>query len=348
MGKRAAVIPLVLLILAALLGWRVSVQDRRKHAPSGGSATIEGTETVVASKIAGRLEALSVDDGDRVKARQVVGRLECSEQQAALAAAQARLTGAQAQHEVAEAAVEQSRRQTDVAKAQIGGARAQEHVLKVDRERAGRDLDRMTRLHREGATSEVDLDNTSTRARTLTEQQQVISASIRTAMASSSAAAAGVRTALAQAAAAASQLVAAKADLERAQLAAAECNLIAPRDGIVTERLHEPGAVLPAAARVLTVVDLATVKLTFFVPDAELGRVKIGAAAEVRVDAYPKRAFTGKVRRIASEAEFTPRDVQTREDRDRLVYAVEVELENGEGLLRAGMPADVTLPGTGR
>ena len=87
-------------------------------------------------------------------------------------------------------------------------------------------------------------------------------------------------------------------------------------------------------------------KAIFFVPDAELGRVSLGAPAELRVDAYVGRVFTGKVRRIASEAEFTPRDVQTREDRDRLVYAVEIEVDNADGALRAGMPGDVTLPGT--
>ena len=70
--------------------------------------------------------------------------------------------------------------------------------------------------------------------------------------------------------------------------------------------------------------------------------------AELRVDAFGDRVFTGTVRRIAAEAEFTPRNVQTREDRDRLVYAVEIEVANPEGDLRAGMPGQVTIPGTGR
>ncbi len=93
-------------------------------------------------------------------------------------------------------------------------------------------------------------------------------------------------------------------------------------------------------------IDLATVKATFFLPNAELARARIGAPAEVRVDTYPGRVFAGTVRHVASEAEFTPRNVQTREDRDRLVYAVEVVLENAAGELRAGMPAEVILPGT--
>jgi len=230
----------------------------------------------------------------------------------------------------------------------VQSAQAQERVLAVDRERATRDLGRASRLRAEGATSEVDLDNSTTRSRGLAEQEHVVGAGIRTALAGSSAAQAGVRTATAQIAAAAAALEVARADLQRAGLAVAECRLVAPRDGVVTERLHEPGAVLPAAARVLSIVDLSTVKVSFFVPDAEIGRVRLGAPAEVRADAFADKVFPGTVRRIASEAEFTPRDVQTREDRDRLVYAVEVEVENAAGLLRSGMPADVTLPGTGR
>ena len=348
MGKRAVLIPVVLLVLAGLLGWRIRAQGQRRHAPTGGSATIEGTDTVVASKIAGRLIELSVDKGDRVKAGQVVGRLECSDQDAALLAARARLGGAEAQREVAQAAEAQARKNTAVADAQVHSAQAQEKVLAVDRERAGRDLARAARLRAEGATSEVDLDNSTTRSRGLAEQEHVASAGIRTALASSSAAQAGVRTATAQIAAAAAALEVARADLQRAELSVAECRLVAPRDGVVTERLHEPGAVLPAAARVLSIVDLSKVKVSFFVPDAEIGRVRLGAPAEVRADAFADKVFAGTVRRIASEAEFTPRDVQTREDRDRLVYAVEVEVENAAGLLRSGMPADVTLPGTGR
>jgi HlyD family secretion protein len=348
MGKRAALIPVVLLVLVGLLAWRVRVQEQRKHAPTGGSTTIEGTETEVESKIPGRLVELTVDKGDRVKAGQRVGRIECKDPEAALAAAKARLEGCEAQREAAEAAQKQAQRSVGVARAQIVGARAQQHVLAVDRALAQRNLDRLQKLAAAGAATSVDLDSTSTRARNLGEQAHVADASIRTALATSAATAAGVQTAQAQIAVAQAQLLAARADVDRADLSVAECNLVAPRDGVVTERLREPGAVLPAGARVLTVVDLSTVKLSFFVPDAELGRVHMGAPAEVRVDAFPGRVWKGKVRSIASEAEFTPRDVQTREDRDRLVYAVEVEVQNPDGSLRAGMPGDVALPGTER
>jgi HlyD family secretion protein len=348
MSKRAVAIPVVLLALGGLLGWRVHLQEAKRHAPTSGSTTVEGTETIVASKIASRLVQLDVREGDRVKAGQVIGRLECRDQEAALAAARARLAAAEAQRAVADAAVKQAEKSAKVADAQAAAARAQEQVILVDQERAEKDLDRTANLHAAGAVSDSAFDNETLRAKSVVRQRSLIVANERTAQASSAASQAAVQTAAAQVAAAGAQLEAARADVDRAQLAADECRLTAPRDGVVTERLYEPGAVLPAGARVLTVLDLSTVKLVFFVPNAELGRVALGAPAELSVDAYPGRVFQGKVRRIASQAEFTPRDVQTREDRDRLVYAVEIEIDNPDGALRAGMPGDVTLPGTAR
>lgn len=348
MNKRAVLIPVVLLGLAGLLGWRVRAEGARKHAPTGGSTTVEGTTTVVASKIGSRLVELSVREGDRVKAGQIVGRLECRDQEATLAAARARLAAAEAQREVASSSVAQAQKSAQVADAQIAAARAQEQVLLVDQERSEKDLGRTTSLHASGVVSDSAFDNETLRAKSIGRQRALIVANERTAQASSAASQAAVKTAAVQVAAVAAQLEAARADVQRAELGAEECRLFAPREGIVTERLHEPGAVVAPGARVLTVIDLSTVKLTFFVPNAELGRVTLGAPAELRVDAHAGRVFTGKVRRIASEAEFTPRDVQTREDRDRLVYAVEIEIDNADGALRAGMPGDITLPGTGR
>ena len=98
----------------------------------------------------------------------------------------------------------------------------------------------------------------------------------------------------------------------------------------------------------LTLVDTREVKATFYLANRELGAATPGRPAEVTADAYPKRKFAAKVRRVATSAEFTPRNVQTREDRDRLVYAVEVTVDNEDGALRPGMPVEIVLPGTGR
>ncbi|MEZ4465208.1 MAG: efflux RND transporter periplasmic adaptor subunit [bacterium] len=97
----------------------------------------------------------------------------------------------------------------------------------------------------------------------------------------------------------------------------------------------------------LVLLDLRRVTATFYLPNAELGAARAGAPVEVTADAWPDRRFTGTVAQVGLAAEFTPRNVQTREDRDRLVYPVEVTLENPDGALRPGMPVEVALLGTG-
>jgi HlyD family secretion protein len=95
-------------------------------------------------------------------------------------------------------------------------------------------------------------------------------------------------------------------------------------------------------------VDIHEVKATFYLPNAELAAARPGAKAKVIADAWPDLVFEGVVRTVATKAEFTPRNIQTRSDRDRLVYPVEVWIENREAKLRPGMPVQVVLPGTER
>jgi HlyD family secretion protein len=152
----------------------------------------------------------------------------------------------------------------------------------------------------------------------------------------------------AQAAAAAAQVRAGEASVVRARLLAGECEIHAPRDADVATLPHEAGELVSPGAVLVRLVDLSEVTATFYLPNAETSAVKPGARAVVVADAWPDEEFEGTVRTVALEAEFTPRNIQTRTDRDRLVYPVEVTVKNRDGKLRAGMPVQVTLPGTGR
>ncbi len=161
------------------------------------------------------------------------------------------------------------------------------------------------------------------------------------------AAAAGARASLDLVAAREQELAAARASLAQAEAALrlalavrANAVLTSPISGVVLSRSVEPGEVIGAGVPVLTVADLGEVWLRIYVPEAQLGRVRIGQRAEVFVDAFPGRAFPARVTEIAGEAEFTPRNVATREERAKLVFAVRLGLSNPEGLLKPGMPAD--------
>jgi len=162
------------------------------------------------------------------------------------------------------------------------------------------------------------------------------------------AAVAAIQASGAQAVAAEAQMKAAEAMLVRARLLADDCLLRAPRDAVVDELPHEPGELVPAGQLLVRLVDLAEVKATFYLPNAELAAARPGGRATVVADAWPGDRFEGVVRTVAAQAEFTPRNIQTRTDRDRLVYPVEVTVSNPEGKLRPGMPVQVTLAAAGK
>lgn len=119
--------------------------------------------------------------------------------------------------------------------------------------------------------------------------------------------------------------------------------LRSPMAGVVVSRSVEVGDLVAAGAPVLTVADLTRPYLRVYVAETDLGRVKLGQPVEVRVDAFPERVFRGAVAEISDRAEFTPGNVQTREERVKLVFAVKVELSNPDGVLKPGLPADAVL-----
>jgi len=210
-------------------------------------------------------------------------------------------------------------------------------------------------VHSKGAASEQILDRAETQVSGIQQQLEALKANVSAADAKASAVAGVEQSARKQvelarikAAGTNEELTGAEAARDRAAVAVAECELRAPRDGYVQSRNFEPGEVVMPGSRVLTLVDIREVEATFYLPNAELDDAAVGRQVRVEADAYPDRFFEGTVQRVAVSAEFTPRNVQTREDRDRLVYAVEARIPNPEGLLRPGMPVEISIPGTAR
>jgi HlyD family secretion protein len=126
--------------------------------------------------------------------------------------------------------------------------------------------------------------------------------------------------------------------------------LTAPRNGVITNRPANPGELATPGATLLSLGDLDRVTLTVFIPETQIGRVQVGQTARVEVDAYPGETFKGTVAFIKPEAEFTPKNIQTKEERVNLVFAVKITLDNADHRLKPGMPADAEIvsdPGTG-
>jgi HlyD family secretion protein len=147
----------------------------------------------------------------------------------------------------------------------------------------------------------------------------------------------------AQADAAEASVRALEAQVDNAKMWVSECIIRAPQAGVLERVYYDPGELVTVGAKIARLIDPQLANITFYLANADVDHARVGMTASVSADAYPGRKFVGKVKRIGLEAEFTPRNVQTRSDRDRLVYPVEVRVSEHDGLLRTGMQAVVTL-----
>ncbi|HET6440465.1 MAG TPA: efflux RND transporter periplasmic adaptor subunit [Anaeromyxobacter sp.] len=345
--RRVVVVLIVLVVvLGGLIAYRLWTQARALSAPSGGSGEIEGTVVELSSRVGARIVEVRVREGDPVKAGDLLLRLDCADPQAQVAEAAARVAAAQAQAAAAGVQVKASERTKVAAGASEEAARAQAEALRAQAEAAERQARRLARLTEDVPASSIDESQAS--ASGLAQQVEAARAQAEASAHQAQAAGLTAHASSAQAEAALAQVRAGQAELDRARLLAAECEVRAPRQAVVETLPHEAGELTAPGAVLVRLVDLSEVKATFYLPNAEVGGVRPGARAEVLADAFPGEVFLGTVRTVSLEAEFTPRNIQTRTDRDRLVYPVEVRLPNPAGKLRAGMPVQVILVGTGR
>jgi HlyD family secretion protein len=345
--KRVAIFfALVVIVLGAFLMVRLRMQARALHAASGGSAEIEGTQIDLASRVGNHIQRIHVHKGDAVKKDALLVTLDCADTRASVSELEARLRAALAQARAAELSSGAARGNRKVAASAKAAAEAQAAALAAQRDAALRQSKRLDKLADDVALSHRDQTRSSAEA--LDQQVRAMQAQAEANQDQMLSAGATWRASGAQAEAARESAQAIAANLERARLLAAECEVRAPRDGWVAEIPHEEGELVSPGAVLIRLIDLREVRATFYLPNAELAAVKPGAKVEAVADAYPGQRFHGRVRTVAFEAEFTPRNIQTRTDRDRLVYPIEVVLANDDGKLRAGMPVDIALVGTER
>jgi HlyD family secretion protein len=335
----------LVLVLAALLVARIRRQAAAESGPAGGSGEIEGIEVSLSARIAARVLALHAREGEAVKKGALLLTLDCADPVAQLADSEARIAAARAQLEAARSSTAASRRGRDAAASQSQASRSQAEALAAQRDLALRTARRFEQMA--DAAAEAARDESRSQAAALGHQATAAAAQASATRQQVAAAEASIAAAEAQVVAAESQLRAAEAGRDRVRILVEECEVAAPRDAVVEDLPHEPGELVPVGGTLATLVDLSEVRATFYLPNAELSAVRAGGAAEVLADAWPGERFTGRVITVSTRAEFTPRNIQTRSDRDRLVYPVEVAIPNPEGKLRPGMPVQVLLGSPG-
>lgn len=328
--KKKAVPAALVIAGAAAAAWFLLQPDDLPDGFASGNGRIEATEIDVAAKIPGRLRDIQVLEGDFVKSGQKVAQMDTDTLVAQRAEYAAKLE--QAVHAVDTAGAQVSVRKSDLATAEAVVVQREAEL-----DAAQRTLRRSEELSKEGAETMQKLDDDR--------------AKVRSAEAALSAAKAQVAAARAAIVAAETEVVGARAAVEAGKASVAritadieDSDLKAPREGRVQFKVSQPGEVLGAGGKVLNLVDLTDVYMTFFLPEAIAGRLAIGAEARIVLDAAPDWVIPAKVTFVADVAQYTPKTVETETERQKLMFRVRAHIP--EDLLREHMELVKTgLPG---
>lgn len=304
------------LSLIAIAGLALWWALRPAGLPAGivaGNGRIEATEINIATKTAGRVVEILAREGDFVQTGQVLARMDSDVLQAQQAEARAKVREAENAYRTAQSIVVQRRSEYVAAQARVA-----QHQAELGA--AEKRLQRSQRLVGEGATPQQEVDDN--RARVLG-----IKAAIATAEAQVAAAKAGIEAAKSQVVQAQSAIDAVKATVARLQADIDDSALKAPLAGRVQYRVAEPGEVLDAGGRVLNLVDLTDVYMTFFLPTEAAGKVALGSDIRLVFDALPGYVIPAKASFVASVAQFTPKTVETESERLKLMFRVRARID---------------------
>ncbi|MDX5363873.1 MAG: HlyD family efflux transporter periplasmic adaptor subunit [Pseudazoarcus pumilus] len=310
-GKAGWVAGAVVLIAAGAWWWLQPAADDERFAR--GNGRIEATEVDVAARAAGRVAEILVNEGDFVREAEMVARMDTKALEAQYAQARAEVANARSARESALALVAQ--RIADVAMAESVLIQA-EAELDVAR----RSSERLQNLLKQKATSAQQADDAVARARTA-------DASLRVAAARIAAAQAAVRAAEAQVEQGDAAIAATEAVVARLQTELEDAELRAPRAGRVQYRIVQPGEVIAGGGKVVSLVDIGDVYMTFFLPETVAGRVAIGSEVRIVLDAAPDFVIPAAVSFVASVAQFTPKTVETQSERQKMVFRVKARID---------------------
>ena len=312
---RRGLLGAALLVVAALayLLWQSSLPEKLPDGFASSNGRIEATEIDVATKVPGRILDELVDEGNLVTAGQVVAHMDIESLQAQRREAVAKLGMAKSAVDTARSTLAQ--RESEKAAAQSAVAqREAEHDL------ATKNLARGQELVKTGAMSKEDVD---TRRASLFSAK----AAVDSAKANVAAADAAIATAKSLIIAAEANVASAQATIERIQADIDDSILKAPREGRVQYRVAQPGEVLSAGGKVLNMVDLGDVYMTFFLPTDWAGRVKLGADVRLVLDAAPQFVIPARATFVADVAQFTPKTVETAEERQKLTFRIKAHID---------------------
>lgn len=306
--------------------------------PLRASGYVEATEVRVAPEVGGRVLELSVSEGDRVAAGALIARLDTADAQLAIRRAEADRAQADAQLKLLQAGA----RAEDVrqARAQVDSAQAEVRAIESELQSASADLERFEALLQADAGSRKQRDDAATRREVASARLAGARDRARAATEALARLRAGTRPE--EIAVAKARVAASDAQIATLQKGAADAVLVAPVGGVVTARLVDPGEIVAPRAPVVVLTDLDHAWANVYVDEPVVPRLRLGQKVPLVTDAGQR--LEGTITFISPKAEFTPRNVQTADERSKLVYRIKVTADNRDGILKPGMPVEAEIP----
>ncbi len=302
------------------------------------SGHVEATETRLAAEAGGRILTLAVKEGDRVTPGQAVLTLDTRDAQLAIDRAKAERNATEAQLRLVQAGA----RVEDVrqAQAQVESARTEVAAAKTELDAAETDLLRFETLLKNNSGSRKQRDDAAARRDLARDRVASTESRVKTAEEALGRVKAGARREEVEAARA--RVEAVSAQIAMLEKTLHDATLTSPIGGLVTEKMVEIGEVVPPRAPAIVITDLEHAWADVFVPEPTVPQIKIGQPASIFTDAGGN-SLTGTIAYISPKAEFTPRNVQTAEERSKLVYRVRITVDNKDGVLKQGMPVEAEI-----
>lgn len=326
-SKKWIVIPIVL-VVGGVLAYKywMSTQSALPAGIASGNGRIEAKLTDASAKEPLRVKEVLVDEGDLVKPGQVLVRLDTVTIEAELAKNEAAVAGAREEFAAAKAAIATANADIAAANADIAAANAATEQQQSEIQLAQIEADRQRRMLAENATSQGLFDVRQTALETSKTTLKSIQAQGDSVRARADAAQARAATAQAQADSAQRQIEVAQAQVEVTKSRIKDATLISPVTARVLYRLVEPGEVLGAGGKALTLVDLSDVYMEIFLPSDQAAALKTGAPARITVDYEPDKSAAAYVSFVSPEAQFTPKQVETKSEREKLMFRVKIQI----------------------
>lgn len=325
MRRRIGIALVITLAAAATVWWQWQAGTARNSQAIRGSGIIEVTEVDVAFEVPGTIAQRYVDEGALLDKGEPIARLDEREYRLHVERASAAKAAAESRYQL----VLKGPRGQEIDQALAALEAAETELVNQQRE-----LQRIKALYDARVVSQAEFDRINTMF--VTAQAARDRARAQLDMLKE-----GFRTEEVEEARA--RLREADKALALAELNLSRCQLFAPLAGRVLSKNREAGETVPAGASIVTLGDLTRPWLNLYIGERDLGKVALGMKAEVTVDSFPTQPFTGKVTFISEKAEFTPKNIQTQDERVKLVYRIKIELENRNQALKPGMPADAVL-----